>query len=317
MYSQREEFRNERRRERLRSRPGTQGPSFRPLLTSQRGTTPEQMSELTEESRGGKRFIFLDDLSDSQEEDMDVESQSQASLDNGAMVGSTNIMEPSPEDQNEPPRKRQAQGLQRSDDVASLSMPKWSNPDPYTALPPPDESQRKKKDVVKLIRKARVASTQHDSPSNGLETDADFISLNFEDEAEENVEMEQEDDLSDDTRSMQLKAPSGPQSLSQTGEHQTQNRRPPTASTEAGSSAMAGYPDVSLPQRPSAGGDALGNRKRTHRDEIRDIGLPQPLADTRAYPGPGILREWKAKGNVNPVPWCDVDHSTTQNLGFW
>jgi non-canonical poly(A) RNA polymerase PAPD5/7 len=60
------------------------------------------------------------------------------------------------------------------------SVPKWSNPDPYTALPPPDESQRKKKDVVKLIRKARVetnaGSTAKVDPAD------DFISFDFGDE---------------------------------------------------------------------------------------------------------------------------------------
>jgi non-canonical poly(A) RNA polymerase PAPD5/7 len=62
------------------------------------------------------------------------------------------------------------------------SVPKWSNPDPYTALPPPDESQRKKKDVVKLIRKARVetnaGSTAKVDPAD------DFISFDFGDEEE-------------------------------------------------------------------------------------------------------------------------------------
>lgn len=247
---------------------------------------------MTEDNRGGKRFISLDDLSDSQEEEMDVESQSEAGPDDGNKEGGLNVKQSSTEDPNEPPKKRRARGIQRANDTASLVVPKWSNPDPYTTLPPLDESQKKKKDVVKLIRKARIASTHRDSPSNGLEANADFISLNFGDEVEEDIESNQEYKMSEDTPSTKLKAPSGPRSLGQT----TQNMQPLSA---------------------SGADDALGSRKRTHRDEIKDMGPPQPRADNRVSKGPEILRAWRAEGNVNPVPWCDVDHSTTQNLGFW
>jgi non-canonical poly(A) RNA polymerase PAPD5/7 len=79
------------------------------------------------------------------------------------------------------------------------SVPKWSNPDPYTALPPPDESQRKKKDVVKLIRKARVetnaGSTAKVDPAD------DFISFDFGDE---------EDDSADKSGMGVEGAPTGP-----------------------------------------------------------------------------------------------------------
>jgi non-canonical poly(A) RNA polymerase PAPD5/7 len=56
---------------------------------------------------------------------------------------------------------------------------KWSNPDPYTVLPAGDVA--KKRDVVKLIRKAKVAVAPI---PNGLEANEDFISFGFEPEPE-------------------------------------------------------------------------------------------------------------------------------------
>lgn len=60
----------------------------------------------------------------------------------------------------------------------TAQIPRWSNPDPYTALPPVDDSNRKHKDVVKLIRKARVETAA--VPVMGAANDQDFISLDFD-----------------------------------------------------------------------------------------------------------------------------------------
>jgi non-canonical poly(A) RNA polymerase PAPD5/7 len=59
---------------------------------------------------------------------------------------------------------------------SAVSTPKWSNPDPYTALPPPPEATGKHMDVVGLIRKARVADDDLDN-SGDLANNADFISF--------------------------------------------------------------------------------------------------------------------------------------------
>ncbi|KAI9793224.1 MAG: hypothetical protein M1816_000645 [Peltula sp. TS41687] len=295
---QRDGFRQERRYERLRGRSGIHAPSQRPLLTSQRGSTPEPMSAMTEDSRAGKRFISLDDLSDSEEEEMDTDSQSETNTKIGD-EGRIRFEQPSPEESNEPPRKRRAQGDQFVVDAAFISVPKWSNPDPYTALPPPDESQKKKKDVVKLIRKARVASTQRDSPSNGLENNVDFISLNFGDEAGEDVEIKQEDVVSDDTQDIRLKAPSGPRSLIPN----TQIIPPLSGPGDVTFPHSVGNPQTSLQEHPAVVDAALGSRKRTHRDEIKETGPPQPVVQSEPPTDPGILNVWRAKGNVNPVPW--------------
>jgi len=97
------------------------------------------------------RFRKVEDMSDSQEEDMSIDSGSE----DGEQV--------------QPPAKKARLG----DDQ---SLPKWSNPDPYFVLPPVDETAGKKKDIVRIIRKAKAsAGGPHTQAANG----DDFISFNF------------------------------------------------------------------------------------------------------------------------------------------
>ncbi|KAI1628233.1 topoisomerase TRF4 [Exophiala viscosa] len=90
----------------------------------------------------------------------------------------------------------EGRGAKRARVTANLSdtvqtAPKWSNPDPYTSLPPVGDADAtaKRTDVLKLIRKARVdAQNQSDIKS----TADDFISFDVnasdtEDSAEESV----------------------------------------------------------------------------------------------------------------------------------
>jgi non-canonical poly(A) RNA polymerase PAPD5/7 len=65
---------------------------------------------------------------------------------------------------------------------AANEMPKWSNPDVYTALPPPTETTNKGHDVLKLIRKAKIAATK-DAQEQELARNEDFIS--FDDEQDQ------------------------------------------------------------------------------------------------------------------------------------
>lgn len=105
------------------------------------------------------KFRDLDELSDDDELDMDISSRSSQS------------------DTEEPSRKRARTALA---DESAEATPKWSNPDPYTALPCPDETTRKKRDVVKLIRKARVEeATAKPAATSKAE---DFLSFEPSDE---------------------------------------------------------------------------------------------------------------------------------------
>ena len=67
--------------------------------------------------------------------------------------------------------------------------PKWSNPDPYSALPPPDAVAGPKKDIVQTIRKAKVEATAAAATStNAVKENADFISFDFGDNADDDDE---------------------------------------------------------------------------------------------------------------------------------
>ncbi|KAF2398471.1 hypothetical protein EJ06DRAFT_558303 [Trichodelitschia bisporula] len=83
--------------------------------------------------------------------------------------------ESDPESANGRPSKR-AKGAEGSD-VA----PKWSNPDPYTVLPP--EYTGPKKDVVKLIRKAKLEAADVAQARNSVVANDDFISFDDEPQA--------------------------------------------------------------------------------------------------------------------------------------
>jgi non-canonical poly(A) RNA polymerase PAPD5/7 len=109
-------------------------------------------------------------------------------------------------DSNPPRKKRAVEPVV----VPTVEQPKWSNPDPYTALPPPDETQVKRPDFVKLIRKARISATAADPLAGGdaVTTNVDFISFGADD-----------DDFEDENAPPE-NAPSGPKIRQQ---HQTED----------------------------------------------------------------------------------------------
>ena len=175
------------------ARPST---AERPLLRSKRDTTPEQLvpdEVSTADQKPALKFAPVSELSDSEEADMDVSEE---------------------EDDNDAshPRKKRALDSNSTNDAppAAPPAPKWSNPDPYTVLPPPDESQSKKVDVVKLIRKSRVAANAPASkPADAVTTNEDFISLSGMGGEEE----EEDDEEESGNRNAPDNAPKGPKGM--------------------------------------------------------------------------------------------------------
>ncbi|KAJ5088261.1 hypothetical protein N7456_011877 [Penicillium angulare] len=132
--------------------------SERPLLTTKRETTPEQLRP-EDNVNAAPKFASLDALSDSEEAEMDFSDDS---------------------DEEARPRKKRALGLDGEGPSAAPAVaptPKWSNPDPYTALPPPDEGQHKRVDFVRLIRKARLENAGEKKQNDAVVDNQDFISL--------------------------------------------------------------------------------------------------------------------------------------------
>ncbi|KAF7718353.1 Uncharacterized protein PECH_001053 [Penicillium ucsense] len=155
-------------------RPPPRHISERPLLRGVREPTPELLFPETE-SKPAPKFASLENLSDSEEAEMELSDDEDS-------------------DAEARPRKKRVVGTDGQDEseqplLASIPtpapvtaptppQPKWSNPDPYTALPPPDDSQHKRVDVVKLIRKARLAAIPAEAKAKDAVADNDdFISL--------------------------------------------------------------------------------------------------------------------------------------------
>ncbi|KAL2012735.1 hypothetical protein VTN00DRAFT_260 [Thermoascus crustaceus] len=222
-------------------RPAT---AERPLLRTKRETTPELLTAPKDgEAKPAMKFAPIDDITDSDETDMDVSSDEDGSH----------------------PRKKRALG---TDTATPAPAPKWSNPDPYTVLPPPDESQAKRKDVVKLIRKARLAAASTQAPAapaaeatDAVTSNEDFISLGGFDEEEESA--------------APADAPKGPKSS------QLQGKDP-----------------------------ALGNRKRTHDDEIKNYPKKTGKLVGKFYSDGSIIDEWRRRPSESGTPWLSLMEPT-------
>lgn len=282
----------------------------------------------------GATYRPLSELSDDDEADMDISDNE----DNG-------------ETPQEPSTKRARLNVDQSA-ADGDSVPKWSNPDPYTALPPPDAASRQRKDVVQLIRKARV-QTKESRQSLLVETE-DFIPC-F-DSSEDESDSEGETAAGGPSAPIQPSQQAGTlnqgkaSTLDESQTREVKGRNSFTATNSdnnlrnsvndsqpmpAHSLPSKPVPVQSLPPRPSqaypepnealpkaqpvanAGSSSLYTRKRTIDDEIK---LP-PHARLKKFNkmpvGGTLVWEWKGKSGEEPCPWVTTDHSNTSNMGVW
>ena len=170
-------------------------------------------------------------------------------------------------------------------DVEGASAPKWSNPDPYTSLPPVQDQSgepiAKRTDVLRLIRKARLDAT---STSKIAADSDDFISF----------------DMGDD----KLDTPMDMGNLTS----RTDFPAPPPPTMPAPSAAK--IPSTA----PSAqeGGVALGKRKRGASTGDRPSTTPAYL---KGYADKWVLPEWSAAGGENAAPWfTGLDSSSSPSI---
>jgi non-canonical poly(A) RNA polymerase PAPD5/7 len=266
-------FQNNRHGRNFGNRP------WRPFVAAERELLKTDHNTNTEvaffNTAGGVTYRPLNELSDSDEAEMDISGDEKAGSDE------------------EPTSKRARSGVEQS--ASDNNTPKWSNPDPYTALPPESATQEKKKDVVRMIRKSRVQEKEVKSslPSGS----ADFISF----DSDSNVSDEGEDDQ--EQESLVGTAPS------------------------AASAAPVAQLNLQLPPKPPKPGktavpfqdptpSALGSRKRTHDDEIK---MPHTRLKkvTKAPAGGGITQEWLPDPELESTPWMELDHSGSANMAVW
>ena len=147
-----------------------------------------------------------------------------------------------------------------------IEPPKWSNPDPYTSLPPPPDTTGTRVDVVKLIRKAR---NEHAVADNAMAAQDDFISFDF---------------AHDPFLDPPLNAPSGPKA--------DLPRKPPP-SMPVGDDVN----DVEIVSvRPLR---VLGKRKRGDDDDtlMGDVSRGQYHANGQP------LAAWSAAAAISSTPW--------------
>jgi non-canonical poly(A) RNA polymerase PAPD5/7 len=271
----------------------------RPMLHSKHD---QLVQDLLGDTTGKATYRALEDLTDSDDAAMEISGES----------GSESA---------EPAHKRaRTTGAASNHDQ---DVPKWSNPDPYTALPPPDETQRKKKDVVQLIRKARVEAETKPTISSEA---ADFISFDFSDNESEkgNVSQNAPQSLNGPTL---LNAPKGPRGIAT-----LPPRPPPIVSTASNTQTQVqaqAQPQIqNHPKQTDAQqankqkrGDllpstSLGSRKRNIDDEIKRPPAKLKKA-TKKMKIDGLLdAAWRVQPNEQPCPWVVADHAAEPNMAL-
>ena len=322
-------------------------PSERPLLRHQDAGKDmnEQLLGMTVGQAGASKFMPAEDVSDSDEEQMD-ESDSDMAQSDASNADLANGQEG--EERLEPSAKRRALMPRYRNAHDGASEPKWSNPDPYTVLPPIDDSQRKRKDVVKLIRKARKEAEVTAAERNQVAANDDFISFGMDNETPEMAEEIRSnpdvDGLERDGAGMPG-APTGPRQFSHLSNLYSSNvpgvpgpyisaqslGPPPDLPQFSTAGASRVLPDTALPVvgNPSKDGvmivnrtedTALGSRKRTHDDIIKETParLDKPARKGRKETplGGAVLAEWIANEGSDSTPWLRKEDHFTANAGF-
>ena len=298
----------------------------RPLLNFQRGNTPEQLAGMNDDKDGARRFLNIDDMSDSQEEDMEVSDQEIHELTpDNAEIHNGHIGERLPDEAVED--NLQAVGGQTSSEKKSVeekeisAVPKWSNPEYYTALPPPDESQRKRKDFVKLIRKARVANETKENTRSQAAANVDFISFDFEDDDQSLTRENGDKSDSSDYGKGVPGAPSGPRNSMV---HGRENARVPGVNGVYTPIDVIGPPPSSMTVLdPGTANPEIplqdGNKKRKRPNDsatVEVLRAPKRKKGVSAFSGGYVLDEWRSPKSLNPIPWATQSHDLTENPGF-
>ncbi|KAL1610380.1 hypothetical protein SLS60_002047 [Paraconiothyrium brasiliense] len=214
------------------------------------------------------KFRNLEDLSDDEEAEMDVGTDDTDKSD-GEVDASQS--------------KTKAVRTQSSSRADGDSVPKWSNPDPYTVLPPPEETTGKRIDFVKLIRKAKNEVAEQGNGANAVAANDDFISFGDDNDDDDNFEpsvapgepahriQPLQGSLNDVTGIGSLAHANGRDK--RPGEFSSLPVRPPPSG---------------LPPKPTfTSNSTSSSRKRKHTDDYT-----------------GMKDVWQPKDRLDPAPWA-------------
>lgn len=264
---------------------------WRPFIAADRAilhtTDNNKPTEDFADAQNGVTYRALDQLSDSDEADMDIS-----------------------DDENDSAQPTAKRARTAGNSTSADEAPKWSNPDPYTALPPEQDPDKKKKDVVQLIRKARVEPAKNTRTSL-LADDEDFIRCDSGSE-DDGDEEEFIDPLTYSRQRSNNQA--APQSTPAVSAAQTTSSASSKAlATSTANKAMKRVDfDMDLPRSSD-----LGSRKRTHDDVLKLPAHAQLKAAPKRPSGGSIVSEWRVKKGENHSPWITSPSSTTQvNVRF-
>lgn len=279
---------------------------------------------------GTRRFLSANDMSDSEEEQME-ESESDKDESGGVSLnkpGTGIAFDGATGDSIEPRTKRRALGLSNSGLEGEANIPRWSNPDPYTSLPPTDDL-RKRKDVVKIIRKARIVVEKQVVPQNQVAANDDFISFGFEDESSSTDDVAPSRSASKDVELRGQGAPGAPSGPSRSSHlnslrDQSLQSAPGSQGVSISAESMGPPPGLeSLTQAAPRVGKiefdldqdlALGNRKRNHDDEITGAARPpgkRQKGSLQSAQG-SLTEDWFPIEHADSAPWL-VYGSTCQS----
>lgn len=237
---------------------------------------------------------------------------------------------------------------------AAQEQPKWSNPDPYFIVPPVDESRHQRKDVVQLLRKAKVEAEKAAPAANAVSRNADFIG--FGDEEEEVEEVEEElirpdaavangevsEDGEIDSDEQMVGGSHDARNAPLANGHTEKSAQP----TQQGFSHLRNLHQVPTPQpnHPHAvtnemearensveivservlneARDVLAeinaeDKRKTREPQARGRGGRPLQGQKRQHDSDGdITRSWQAKDRASATPW-HIDHSQAPDTVYW
>jgi non-canonical poly(A) RNA polymerase PAPD5/7 len=223
-------------------------------------------------SDGPNRFMNIDDMSDHEEADMEVESDASGAGDDAEGQTSNHKVA-----KTETPR------------ADGNTVPKWSNPDPYTSLPPPSETTGVKRDVVQLIRKAKNQAAEKAIGNNAVAANDDFISFGDDDGTDVGAD-DKVDEVDDDDSGLRMYEDDEPVPV------RSKHTLPPRP--VEGSLNEAAYASNMYSEPP---------RDRYQPSQARRGNKRKVDASVT------IVDEWVASSRDNPTPWAD-DPETYKHL---
>ncbi|KAF1351614.1 hypothetical protein EJ07DRAFT_159352 [Lizonia empirigonia] len=231
----------------------------RALLTVQDRGSPERTLGVAD---GSNKFMNVDDISEEEAEEDVVKDADENSADADNVVHKI---------------ARTANGRADGD-----SVPKWSNPEIYSALPPPEELRPGKKiDFVQLIRKAKNEAAERGDSNNAVAANDDFISFGDDDGPNKAADMQTVDDDEPKT-----------------------NKRPQDGGFVQGPLDDLDYVDSIVSNGPQ--------NKRSY--QAADLHEQPQQSKAKRKRGDvenvsGIVQEWMGTVRCDTAPWLDPRHS--------